>query len=160
MSAAFPLILTWTHSLPLVRPCGLRRCRIPFAASQAAKVSLGEKEQQLDIFAFAQTVRAAGRLQFAKTLGAFLPLPETERCGCGQAWLRRLVAGGGRDALVAQTNRFGFRFGRGSRRRGVADTLCDGGVAATYIRPSRFNCIVPTEGEEGRGEGRGGMHQP
>ena len=37
--AKSPLILTWTHALPRVRPDGLRRCRIPFAASQAAKVS-------------------------------------------------------------------------------------------------------------------------
>jgi hypothetical protein len=57
MIAAFPLILTF---------------------------SLGEKEQQLDISAFAQIVRAAGRLQFARTLGTFLPLPKGEGRGEGK----------------------------------------------------------------------------
>jgi hypothetical protein len=47
MSAAFPLILTF---------------------------SLGEKEQQLIDSTFAKIIRAAGRLQFAKALRAFLPL--------------------------------------------------------------------------------------
>jgi hypothetical protein len=41
----------------------------------------GEKEQQLIISIFAKTVRAVDRLQFAKTLGAFLPLPEGEGRG-------------------------------------------------------------------------------
>jgi len=49
MSAAFPLILTF---------------------------SLREKEQQLSIFFSAMIDRAAGRLQFAKTLEAILPLPK------------------------------------------------------------------------------------
>jgi len=57
MSTTFPLILTF---------------------------SLGEKEQQLDILAFAQIIRAAGRLQFVKTLGAFLPLPKGEGRGEGK----------------------------------------------------------------------------
>jgi hypothetical protein len=57
MSTAFPLILTF---------------------------SLGEKEQQLNISAFAKINRAAGRLQFAKTLGTFLPLPKGEGRGEGK----------------------------------------------------------------------------
>jgi hypothetical protein len=54
MSVAFPLILTFS---PM------------------------EKEQQLDVFAFAKIIRAADRLQFAKRLGAFPPLRVGGVCG-------------------------------------------------------------------------------
>ncbi|HTB82342.1 MAG TPA: hypothetical protein VK742_01695 [Candidatus Sulfotelmatobacter sp.] len=50
--------------------------------------SLGEKEQQLDISAFAMIVRADDRLQFARTLGAFLPLPKGEGRGEGKVTSR------------------------------------------------------------------------
>jgi hypothetical protein len=46
--------------------------------------SLGEKEQQLDILVFTKIIRAAGRLQFARTQGAFLPLPKGEGRGEGK----------------------------------------------------------------------------
>ncbi len=43
--------------------------------------SIGEKEQQLIDSSFAKIIRAAGRLQFAKALRAFLPLRFGGVCG-------------------------------------------------------------------------------
>jgi hypothetical protein len=47
------------------------------------------------------------------------------------------------DALVARKNRCTVWSGGQLRRRGVADTRCDGGVAATRSATSLFSGIVP-----------------
>src|SRR5262252_1343933 len=76
-------MLTWTRSLPLTRPCGLRLRRIPIAASQAAIVSRREKESPLFHFLKLVSMQAAFSGGFARTLGAFLPLPEGDGRGEG-----------------------------------------------------------------------------
>jgi hypothetical protein len=83
---AFPLILTWTRSLPLTRPYGLRLRRIPIAASQPAIVSRREKEQPMFHFLKFVSIQAAFSDGFARTLGVFLPRPAGEGWGEGEAW--------------------------------------------------------------------------
>ena len=68
----FPLILMWTRSLPLTRPCGLRLRRIPIAASQPAIVSRREKEQPLFHFLKLVNIQAAFSDGFSRTAGEVL----------------------------------------------------------------------------------------
>lgn len=67
-----------------------------------------------------------------------------ERCSCWKSWRRRPVAEGGRGARAAKYFCRTIWFACRSQRRGVASTLCDGGVAATHPAASFFNWIVPT----------------
>jgi hypothetical protein len=51
-----------------------------FTLALTLTLSPGEREQQLDVLYFAEVLQAAGRFQFARRLGAFLPL-RGERAG-------------------------------------------------------------------------------
>jgi hypothetical protein len=55
------------------------------------------------------------------------------------------------DALVARKNRCTVWLGGRLRRRGVADTRCDGGVAATRSATSLFSGIVPAQSAQKKG---------